>query len=468
MKRLKFDLGGGLGPGDLEQIHAEVLQVLSSVGLQCGHERTLEAVSAQPGAGVRDGRILLSEGLVEEHIERLRCHRDDVPPGDEVTVSGPWNCLNIIDMETDEIRPSTGADSREMFKLVHAAAAGGICPVYPNDLPPRLQVLFLEKTGIELAGSHGSALEFKDDEMVEAAVAMHSAAGGRYHMVVQFPISPLRLDDLGLETIWRYMGRNDVELCPSACPIPLAGLTAPLFAPAALVQAAAEGIGSHIVAQIISGGRLRSGPGFRLDIADMRYMNAVYSSPDHILFQLLLKDVYAYYHGRPKRGHFLQTNAKRPDAQAVLERTSYMLTLALAGYRRFSLGAGQLSMDEVFSPAMFIIDREMARFVGHIIKGIAYDDRPDLSLRVISEAIASPDGFVVHESTIEHLGDLFESDLMPRYGLQKYLAEGSPDLNRKAVEKAKNLIAGHSYSVPGKVQEELDRIWREAEGRAPG
>lgn len=67
---------------------------------------------------------------------------------------------------------------------------------------------------------------------------------------------------------------------------------------------------------------------------------------------------------------YLNTNAKRADVFATVDRMVYMLMPALAGFREFCLGAGQLSMDEAFSPVQFIVDMEIGRYLQHVLDGM--------------------------------------------------------------------------------------------------
>ncbi|MDO8587152.1 MAG: trimethylamine methyltransferase family protein [Armatimonadota bacterium] len=461
MKNIRYSLAGGLSQQDVREIHEEALRVLWETGIECRHQKTVDAVGSIAGVKISGDRIRFAPDLVEEYVERARRENPGEPLGNEIVVTGPWNCLNIIDMDTSVVRQSTGADVREMFKLVHVANAGPICPVYPNDIDPRLQLLYLEKSGIELTDGDGSHLEFGDPDMLEFCIAMYKAAGRKYHMDVQFPISPLRFDTSGLETVWKYMDRDDVTITATAAPIPQAGLTAPLPVAAGLVIAAAEALASYILARLIAGNKVDSHPQFRLDLVDMRYLTTVYSSPDHTLRTLLLKDVYEFYYGRRKPGHFIQSNAKRPDIQAVLERTSAMLTLAFAGFRGFCFGAGQLSMDEVFSPAMFVVDREIARFVSHIIKGVDFEGASGAA-DLIAE-IGPGGNFIAHETTIERMRDLFDSDIFPRTNLGQWRAAGEPDPEKVALAKARGIIASHDHHLPDSVQKEIDGIYAEAE-----
>jgi trimethylamine---corrinoid protein Co-methyltransferase len=461
MKNISYCLQGGLSQNDLREIHAEALRVLWETGIECKHQKTLDAIGSIAGVKVDGDRIRFSNDIVEQYVERARRENPGEPQADEITISGPWNCLNIIDMDTGAIRQSNSSDVREMFKLLHVGKAGPISPVYPHDIHPKLQLLFMEKSAIELSDSDGSHLEFADTDIMEFCIAMYKAAGRKYHMDVQFPITPLRFDNVALETVWQYKDRDDVWITATAAPIPQAGLTAPMPVAAGLVLAVAESLASYMLARMIAGDRVDSHPQFRLDIADMRYLTTVYSSPDHTLRALLLKDVYEFYYGRQKPGHFLQSNAKRPDAQAILERTSAMLTLAFAGFRRFCFGAGQLAMDEVFSPGLFVMDREIARFVTHLIKGVSYES-PAGAADMIAEV--GPGGnYIAHDTTIEHLRDLFDSDIFPRTNLGQYRAAGEPDPEKVAIAKAREMIASHDYRIPDSVQKEIDGIYAEAE-----
>jgi trimethylamine:corrinoid methyltransferase-like protein len=241
MKRIQFCLEGGLSKKNLRQIHREVLRVLDEVGVECDNMRVLEILGDQEGLSVAGLRVRFSPDVVEAAIEKARKRGRKAPaPPDEITVTGPWNCFNIEDMETRKVRRSTAADVRDMFKLLHVAQAGGVSPVYPTDIDPRLQLLHLEKTGIEVADTDGSHMEFSDRRMLEFAVDMYKVAGRKYTVAVQFPISPLRMNPSGLDTILDYLDRSDVNLEPAPAPIPQAGCTAPLFAPGAIVQTVAE------------------------------------------------------------------------------------------------------------------------------------------------------------------------------------------------------------------------------------
>lgn len=462
MKRVQFRLEGGLSEKDLVQIHREVLRVLNEIGVECDNARVLKILAGHLGFFISGNRVRFSPAIVNEAIEQSRERgRNAPPPPQEISVTGPWNCFNIEDMKTRKVRRSTAADVREMFKLLHVTRTGAVSPVFPTDIDPALQLLYLEKTGIELSTTDGSRMEFADRQMLEFAIEMYKAAGRKFRLMIEYPISPLRMNASALDTILDYQDRTDVNLEPAPAPIPLAGCSAPLLAPGPIVQTVAETLAACIILDRISDGKLVGELHFRVDIFDMRHMTTVFASPDHILYQLLMRDVCRYFSGKPMVDHYWCCNAKQSDAHAMLTRTAWILTLAWAGFRRFWYGAGQLSMDEVFSPAQFVIDLEIARFVNHLIKGIDYYDESNMAFETI--ASVGPHGdYLTHPTTLEGMAKLFESDLFPRDRVETWLANGSPDPWDKAVEKVNALIASHDYALIPAVQEELDRIYAQA------
>jgi trimethylamine:corrinoid methyltransferase-like protein len=61
------------------------------------------------------------------------------------------------------------------------------------------------------------------------------------------------------------------------------------------------------------------------------------------------------------------------------------------------------------------------------------------------------------------MSKLFDSDLFPRNSVEQWRALGEPDPWRMAAEKAKAMIASHNYAIEAGVQEELNRIYAQAQ-----
>lgn len=461
MKRLKYELTGGFDEKDLKSMHDQVLMVLDQVGIECPHERSLNRLKGEKGIAVEGSRVRFKPGLVNACMDRYRTGGGPAELPDEITLSGPWNCFNIEDLETGEVRRSTAADVKEMFKLLGALQGGPVSPVYPTDVEGPLQLLFLEKAGIELTGSDGSRMEYTDDVLRELAIEMYRVAGRRYHLMVEFPISPLRINPLALDTIWKYAGREDIDLYAASAPIPQAGATAPLSPLAGFVQSVAETYAGCIVIDKITDGKTPVRPEFRLELTDFRHMTVAYGAPEEVLHQIAVRQVYRYFTGRPKIEHILQCNAKRCDLQAMMERTAWMTTHVLAGYRHFMYAGGQLSMDEVFSPAQYMIDLEIARYLTHLVRGVEFDENPAAAFETI-KGVGPGGNYLDHDTTVDAFRKYYQPELFPRTNVDQWRAAGEPDLWRRAAAKARALIDGYAFSIDPGVQKELDRIYEKA------
>jgi trimethylamine--corrinoid protein Co-methyltransferase len=461
VERIRFALSGGLSREQINVIHEAVLTVLAETGLECQHMPTVEAVTSEGGISFEGGRLKFSREVVDAAIELARAAGRERRPPERVRVSAPWTCLNIIDMDTDVIRPSTAADAADMLKLAATFNDEGPPPVYPCDLDDRIQILWSEKACLELTPDFGGGSVTHDPESIRWIGRLHAAAGKHYRVGLQFAISPLRLDHLALDLYWRFRDDPLVTVLPSLCPIPVGGLTAPLFASGLLAQGLAESLGGMIVAQRLGAAGPHVLLPVRVDFGDMRDMTVGYSLPENVMIQVLLRDVAEHFAGYRHDTIYLNTNAKRPDAFAAVDRMAYMLMLALAGFREFILGAGQLSMDEVFSPAQFIIDMEIGRYVQHLVDGIPWSGDSDGIAQAIAEG-AAEGNFLAHDSTLAALPELFDSLLFRRSNIGRWRAEGEQTTEQAAVARARETIESYEFELGAGKQAELDRVFDNA------
>ena len=458
MERVRFSLSGGLGSAQIETIHDAVLKILADVGIACKHEPTADAVSAEDGIDFSDGRLRFAAEVVEQTIERLRASGRRYKPEQRIRVTGPWTCFNVIDMQTNEVRASTAADAIDMLKLVASFNDEGPPPVYPNDLDDRIQVLWLEKACLETTAGLGGAMITHELEAIRWLGEMHAAAGRRYTLALQFVISPLTLDHVALDLFWKFRDDPLVDVGASICPIPTGGMTAPLTAPGLLAQSLAESLAGWIVADRLG----LTHPGqllpIRVDFGDMRDLTVAYSLPENVMLQVLLRDLGEHFAGYRLDWIYLDTNAKRADSFAAVDRTAYLLMLGLAGFRHFFMGAGQMSMDEIFSPAQFIIDMEIGRYVQHILDGMKWGGTAEEIAKVVAEGVADGN-FLIHPTTLESLPDFFDSQLFRRDNVGRWRTAGEPTVEQLAVDRARDAIDSYEYEIDAGVQKELDGIF---------
>jgi trimethylamine:corrinoid methyltransferase-like protein len=459
VERIEFSLSGGLGTDHIQTIHDAVLRILAEVGIACQHRPTADAVSAEEGVSYSNGRLKFKPEVVEAEIETLRAAGRKRKPDERIRVTGPWTCFNVIDMQTNEVRASTSADAIEMMKLVASFNDEGPPPVYPNDVDDRVQVLWLEKACLETTPGLGGAMVTHEPEAIRWLGELHAAAGRRYELALQFVISPLTLDYVALDLFWKFKDDPLVDVRASICPIPTGGMTAPLTAPGLLAQSLAESLAGWIVADRLGLTYPDQLLPIRVDFGDMRDLTVAYSLPENVMIQVLLQDLGEHFAGYRLDWIYLDTNAKRADALAAVDRTAYLLMLGLAGFRHFFMGAGQLSMDEVFSPAQFIIDMEIGRYVQHILDGMKWGGTAEEIAKVVAEGV--PEGnFLTHPTTLESLPDFFDSPLFRRDNVGRWRSAGARTVEQLALDRAREAIESYEYQIDAAVQKELDStLW---------
>jgi len=238
-------------------------------------------------------------------------------------------------------------------------------------------------------------------------------------------------------------------------------MTAPLTTTGLLAQTIAESLGGWIVADRLG----LVGPDtllpVRADFGDMRDMTVAYSLPENVMIQVLLRDLAEHFGGYRLDFIYLNTNAKRADSFAAVDRMAYLLMLGLAGFRDFYMGADQMSMDEIFSPAQFIIDMEIGRYVQHILDGMPWGGDRDTIAQAVAEG-AAEGNFMTHPTTLEALRGVSDSQLFRRDNVGRWRAAGSPTIEQKALVTAREAIASYEHTLAPPAQQELDAIFAKA------
>jgi len=133
---------------------------------------------------------------------------------------------------------------------------------------------------------------------------------------------------------------------------------------------------------------------------------------------------------------------------------------ALAGSRDF-MGAGMLSVDEVFSPEQLIIDREIADYALRVTQGFEFDPEK-LSQEIIREYIGKGE-FLSHSSTLDNYRSIY---WMPRLFehpmLQDWRARGEREVREEARRMVRQKLASYDFELAPEKRRELDTIYQHA------
>lgn len=465
MAQVRYQLSGGLSAGQIERIHAEALDLIERVGLRVDHEPTLRRLAGQAGVTIGGGRVRFRSDLVEAALAAQQYPTGAVG-GDFAINSGAYE-LNVTDLQTGAVRPSTYRDLVDLTKLADSYGMTGSAPVRPLDLPPLLQELAMYKVSWEYSSRRPGGI-FDANPMSSVAAAryiyeMAQAIGERFAIGLWI-ISPFTATTEQLELIEAFQGTG-VPLWVATMPV--AGTTAPIHLAGAYTQSVAELLAGLTLIHLLS----RAGGGvaapvycsvidsIRAYTFDMLYASFVYGSPEDLLATLIQIQLNGRY-GIPVVAKSLLTTAKLPDAHAAAEKAAHTVAAALAGARTFTC-AGLLAVDEIYSAEQVVIDYEIVQYARRVCRGFELSDET-LAVAAIEE-MGEGGNFLGHESTLAHYRQAtWEPDLFTHTTLRQWQERGSRELAERAREIARRRIAQHEYLLADDKRRQLAAIYDRA------
>ncbi|MDK1030415.1 MAG: trimethylamine methyltransferase family protein [Planctomycetia bacterium] len=451
MGRIRYQLKSGVGQENVERLHREAVKLVEEVGIDVPHKKTLELLAEHEGVKIKGTRVHFDSPLVD----RCTIRRPYVPPeDDELSVSAGVYCLNILDMDSKSVRPSTAADLVQMVKLADALGMAGETPLDPQDIPQGLREVAMCKICWENSRSIQGGYIFSP-EAAEYIYEMAQVLDKPFGLGGTVIISPMKLDPSRMDLFLRFRNRG-VNVGFSS--MPLLGVTAPIFYADAYVQAMAEKLAAGTVTTLIFGGEGTTG-GATVYPFDMKFGTVVYGSSERLLSMLFGMEVSRYY-GHEGSTDSLLTSAKEPDSQAAAEKMATTILCAAFGARSFAY-AGTLSLDDIFSPEQLVIDREIVDYVQHFIRGFDLDTNRSYG-RLIKEGTSEGD-FLAHPSTVENFRKVYLfPELFGHSVFAQWQREGGKDIRAQATETAREKIAGHHFELDPDKQKEIDKIYERA------
>jgi trimethylamine--corrinoid protein Co-methyltransferase len=297
-----------------------------------------------------------------------------------------------------------------------------------------------------------------NEELIEPVLAMAAAVAGSEGALQQRPFltalaestSPLQLVPSQLAVLQAFASRG-LPLTLHAHP--MAGLSAPATLAGMLVVTHAEVLTLATLAELIRPGT----PviyGMSSSVPDMRTGMNLSGAVEIGLMGTAL----AQLAGRCGLPCVLSSgsDAHSPGAQSVLERLMTLLPPALAGVDLINLTTLDTKMS--FSMEQLVLDDLIAGVMGRYLRGIVVDDE-HLALASIDE-VGPGGGYVTTEHTLRHFRDeLLIADLVERGPRQGWLDAGGPELQTRARECARRILAEHRPPpLSGAVAAHLDEI----------
>jgi len=452
-----------LSTEQLENIHAEALELAERVGLLVDHTGLLSRLAGQEGVRIEGKRVRFRGDRIEAALKAMRFPPSPAPEKFAI-ICGAY-IISVQDIETGEIRAATQQDLIDLMRLGQQLGLCGSPPVRPLDLPEPLQEIAMYKAAWEYSEQRPEPL-FDTTPMstVRSAEVIYEMAQaiGKPFAVGMYLISPFTCPREGLDVIAAFLERQ-VPMWVGTMPI--AGLSAPIFMLGAHVQALAELMAGITLLHALAGddAEIYWTPidSVRAHPFDMRYASFVYGSPEDVLGTFLQAQINQRY-GVPLVAKSLLTTAREPDEQAAAEKCAHTLAAALAGARIFT-NAGFLAVDEYLSPAQTVIDHEIVQYVRRVIQGLPIDAET-MAIQAIRDVSLGDRNFLEHETTLQHFRDVnWDPTLFTHVGLKSSQNQRTPSLWKRARSMAGQHIAAADYVLPESDRLVLDKIYRRAE-----
>lgn len=454
-------------------------RLLEDVGLRVRHEPFVGAIRKHDGVRVADDRVHLSRTLTDRHLEAFIARnratlmdRDSVPEP-EWSISCDGFSIAVIDIESDEVRPATCQDLRDLIRLVRSLGMSGSYPCCPQDVAPLMRSLATFKICWEESDKI-RPFDYLDMRQTPFLYEMHRVMGKPFVVNINIPHC-MTVSEQDIETfmayypVWRE--HRDRVAWYSICDYAMIGINRPISATGSMATYLAQSFGTHVLFQLFDP-EIQMVPRLSAGMpVDLRSMGWAWGSPRMHLYQFLNERILGALCGlsreayRPCHG-FMCTSSCAVDARAGMEKMATALTAAMQGARQFG-GAGNLAVDDLFSGVQLVLDVEIFEYVKETID--CFCPHPDLMSTdglydMIRDVAEGQVEFYSHVDTAAKARRLLPvSKRRPCEKLRAWMVHGRNIKDRIRDECLERIKSQPPFELAEDKRRELARIYRKAE-----
>ena len=477
---IRKGLAGGsykpLTPEAISQINETALRIIEEIGCRVNSEIALASLQ-EAGATVdkKERRVRLSRGRVLELIgkapsEVWLCGREekhDIQLGGSRVYTGTGGtALNIYDPHTNETRPATLQDLKNIARIVDNLDNIHIflLPTYPNELSVEEIDVNRFFAGLDNTTKHIMGGVYTSEGM-EQVIRMAEIVAGSAETLRQRPlisiiacsISPFIIDGEYGDMLVK-IARSGVPLvCPSE---PLCGATSPITLAGNLAVQTVDSLMAIVLVQAVNPGTpvIYGSVATNTDLRDLKY---IAGSVEMGLLNAAGAQM-AQFYKLPYYATGGMTDAKVLDAQSGYESAITGLLSALAGANFIHDAAGLMEFAMTACYEKYVIDNEILGMVMRAVEGIRVDDET-LAFDLIKEV--GPGGnFITAKHTRRFMRrEHYQPTLSNRNSRDNWQAKGKPVIWEAASEKVRAILEGDSAGLPDAVR---SRIFTEIGGIA--
>jgi trimethylamine--corrinoid protein Co-methyltransferase len=468
MRPISYKLEGGFSTQDMDRLWEGALRLIKNVGLRVPHDGIRRCLAEFDGVEIKNDIVTFRAELVEK--ARAAQDYSDWPsnlgPANPNVIAGAY-VKNVLDPESNEIRPALVKDLIDFTKLCDAYGFYGPPCVKPNDVPLELQRILMYKISYEYSRAHAHGIldvaGWLNPNDARYGKEMCDAAGKDFRLdlwIVSPFVAPS--EDLAILYEFRY---EPVYMNVSTMPV--TGTTSPINMIDSYVQSIAELFSAMTLVYLLNERKSKKGK-IRCVVADniraypfdMRYGAFVYGSAEDCIGTFYQAQLNRYF-GIPLVAKSLLTTGKRVDAHAAGEKAAHTMAAVLAGAYVFS-NAGLLCVDETYSVQQLLIDWEIVQFCSRVMRGYDFDE--NLSSLPEIEQIGHSGNHLESTRTLENFRRcLWDPEIFIHPTLVQWQQRGSREPAQIAWEIARKKIQDHTYRADKEVRRELDKIYARAQ-----
>ncbi len=370
-----------LSPELLDRILGEAFELLVRPGFRVGSPEVVDLLRLHE-VEVSDGVAHVDEALVRQCLATvprefyLYSRQGEAVVhygGDEVQFDPGSCCVQILDPETQQARPSTTPDLIRLVQVAEilpqfaAQATAMTCSDAPSEIGDlyRLHVVLQHSNKPIVTGAFSAAGLKGMIELLIADVGSAEALRRKPRAIFDVcPSPPLNWSEFG--------AHNLLDLARAGVPaeivsMPLAGGAAPVTLAGSITQHAAECLAGIVIHQLACPGAPIVWGGAPA-IFDMRTGTTPMGAIETAMLNMGCAEVGKHF-GLPTHGYLVATDSKLVDAQAGMESARSAVLGALSGINMVS-GAGMIDFLACHSIEKLVIDAEAIASAQRLISGI--------------------------------------------------------------------------------------------------
>jgi len=440
----------------VEQIHQASLDILKRTGVQIEEPQAL-ALFKEHGAEIDGSRVRIPEKMLQKALDSAakrvvlagRDPENDLNlEGQRVHIGTGGAALQVLDLETDSVRPANLQDASDMALLVDSLPNIHfyLLPIYPTDIPEESVEISKFYAALKNTGKHVQAGVYTKQGLEDVVAMAERIMGGadalRKRPIVSFITSWMVSPLLFATDVTTLL----IEVCRLGMPVvlssaPMAGSTSPITLAGTIAQLNAEQLSGLTLTQLVNPGTpVLIGP--IPATADMRSGSYLGGSIELGMANAAITQM-AHFYQVPIYNSAGMTESKLPDIQAGIEKTQSVIQVALAGSNFIHHAAGMLEDMSTIAYEQFVIDNEILGMAMRAVRGIEVNPET-LALDAI-DRVGPGSHFLSDQHTFRFLRSehYFPSNVLNRKGREEWEAEGGSDARQEAIRIARELLASH-------------------------